>query len=207
MLHRVLNIPLLVLDATGNELISATKIWAYSLDTGCKLNVNKTFRRRPGSFLKVLYTFNLRSVHRGSPVWLSLSHKLVESKIILDCTLKSTTINLRKNRKSRKASYMKRLLQGLRSKEAKGAIVSPINIFADQFLSIFSPIFKCFVKNMSYIIYSKLCLRISKFVTIISCFQIKYCYLELLNFFHYLVAVLPMSIVQYYHYYYYYFFP
>ena len=84
---------------------------------------------------------------------------------------------------------MKRLLQGLRSKEAKGAIVSPINIFADQFLSIFSPIFKCFVKNMSYIIYSKLCLRISKFVTIISCFQMKYCYLELPNFFHYLVAV------------------
>ena len=36
----------------------------YSLDTGRKLNVHKTFRRRPGRFLNVLCTFNLRPVSR-----------------------------------------------------------------------------------------------------------------------------------------------
>ena len=42
------------------------------LDTGRKLNVHKTFRRRPGRLLNVLCTFNLRSVCRGyiSPVYL-----------------------------------------------------------------------------------------------------------------------------------------
>ena len=32
------------------------------VDTGRKLNVHKTFRRRPGRLLKVLCTFNLRPV-------------------------------------------------------------------------------------------------------------------------------------------------
>ena len=31
-------------------------------DTGRKLNVHKTFRRRPGCLLNVLFTFNLRPV-------------------------------------------------------------------------------------------------------------------------------------------------
>ena len=35
------------------------------VDTGRKLNVHKTFRRRPGRLLNVLYTFNLRPVTRG----------------------------------------------------------------------------------------------------------------------------------------------
>ena len=30
-----------------------------------KLNVYKTFRRRPGHFINVLYTFNLRPLSRG----------------------------------------------------------------------------------------------------------------------------------------------
>ena len=34
-------------------------------DTGRKLNVHKTLRRRPGRFLNVLYTFNLRPVSTG----------------------------------------------------------------------------------------------------------------------------------------------
>ena len=34
-------------------------------DTGRKLNVHKTFRRRPGRFLNVLCTFNLRPVSTG----------------------------------------------------------------------------------------------------------------------------------------------
>ena len=36
------------------------------VDTGRKLNVHKTFRRRPGSLLNVLCTFNLRPVFTGS---------------------------------------------------------------------------------------------------------------------------------------------
>ena len=35
---------------------------AAPVDTGHKLNVHKTFRRRPGRLLNVLYTFNLRPV-------------------------------------------------------------------------------------------------------------------------------------------------
>ena len=35
------------------------------LGTGRKLNVHKTFGRRPGRLLNVLCTFNLRPVSRG----------------------------------------------------------------------------------------------------------------------------------------------
>ena len=38
---------------------------ANPVDTGRKLNVHKTFRRRPGCLLNVLCTFNLRSVSTG----------------------------------------------------------------------------------------------------------------------------------------------
>ena len=37
----------------------------YLVDTGRKLNVHKTFRRRPGRLLNVLRTFNLRPVSTG----------------------------------------------------------------------------------------------------------------------------------------------
>ena len=37
----------------------------YPLDTGRKLNVHKTFRRRPRRLLNVLCTFNLRPVSIG----------------------------------------------------------------------------------------------------------------------------------------------
>ena len=38
---------------------------AYPVDTGRKLNVHKTFRRRPGPLLNVLCTFSLRPVSTG----------------------------------------------------------------------------------------------------------------------------------------------
>ena len=38
----------------------------FPVDTGRKLNVHKTFRRRPGRLLNVLCTFNLRLVSTGS---------------------------------------------------------------------------------------------------------------------------------------------
>ena len=37
----------------------------YPVDTGRKLNVHKTFRRRSERFLNVLCTFNLRPVSTG----------------------------------------------------------------------------------------------------------------------------------------------
>ena len=37
-----------------------------SVDTGRKLNVHKTFRRRPGRLLNFLYTFNLHPVSTGA---------------------------------------------------------------------------------------------------------------------------------------------
>ena len=40
----------------------------FPLDTGRKLNVHQTFRRRPGRLLNVLCTFNLRPVSRGFAV-------------------------------------------------------------------------------------------------------------------------------------------
>ena len=38
---------------------------SYPVDTGRKLNVHKTFRRRPGRLLNVLCTFNSRPVSAG----------------------------------------------------------------------------------------------------------------------------------------------
>ena len=38
---------------------------SFPVDTGRKLKVHKTFRRRPGRFLNVLCTFNLRPVPTG----------------------------------------------------------------------------------------------------------------------------------------------
>ena len=48
-------------------IISFTPTWIITVpvDTGRKLNVHKTFRRRPGHLLNVLCTFNLRPVFTG----------------------------------------------------------------------------------------------------------------------------------------------
>ena len=44
---------------------SLLRIKSIPVDTGRKLNVHKTFRRRPGRFLNVLCTFNLCPVFTG----------------------------------------------------------------------------------------------------------------------------------------------
>ena len=49
-----------------------------SVDTGRKLNVRKTFRRRPGYLLHVLYTFNLRPVFNGDASGFPGSHKIFQ---------------------------------------------------------------------------------------------------------------------------------
>ena len=54
--------------------------WSAPVDTGRKLNVHKTFKRRPGRLLNVLCTFNLRPVSKGEDILFSndikLSHRL-----------------------------------------------------------------------------------------------------------------------------------
>ena len=45
--------------------LSNFQIFLVPVDTGRKLNVHKTFRRRPGRLLNVLCTFNLRPVFTG----------------------------------------------------------------------------------------------------------------------------------------------
>ena len=46
-------------------LTSHARLVTFPIDTGRKLNVHKTFRRRPGRLLKVLCTFSLRPVSTG----------------------------------------------------------------------------------------------------------------------------------------------
>ena len=47
-------------------MMSHIYLFSYPVDTGRKLNVHKTFRRRPGRLLYVLCMFNLRPASRGS---------------------------------------------------------------------------------------------------------------------------------------------
>ena len=68
------------------------------VDTGRKLNVHKTFRRRPGCLLNVSCTFNLRPVSTG--MWLvsgaslnAVLSKLNEWLINIYYILHSTNIN------------------------------------------------------------------------------------------------------------------
>ena len=51
-----------------------------SVDTGRKLNVRKTFRRRPGHLLDVLCAFNLRPVFNGDASGFPGSHKIFQVK-------------------------------------------------------------------------------------------------------------------------------
>ena len=46
--------------------INSKNVQINPTDTGRKLNVHKTFRRRLGHFLNVLCTFNLRPVSMGN---------------------------------------------------------------------------------------------------------------------------------------------
>ena len=55
------------IDYCGRQLILRQRIYEFSFpaDRGRKLNVHKTFRRRPGRLLNVLCTFSLRPVSTG----------------------------------------------------------------------------------------------------------------------------------------------
>ena len=51
------------------------------VDTGRKLNLHKTFRRRPGRLLNVLCTFNLRPVSTGETEGQVDSKKIAKEEI------------------------------------------------------------------------------------------------------------------------------
>ena len=53
-------------DWNGEKFASICQI--TPVDTGRKLNVHKTFRRRPGRLLNILCAFNLRPVPTGTDV-------------------------------------------------------------------------------------------------------------------------------------------
>ena len=63
----------------------ALNLVSYPVDTGRKLNVHKTLRRRPGRpgrLLNVLCTFNLRPVSRGITLCNCLSQSFSASYVI-----------------------------------------------------------------------------------------------------------------------------
>ena len=53
----------------------------FPVDTGRKLNVHQTFRRRPGRLLNVLCTFSLRPVSIGLQVYI----KFIETSLKNNC--------------------------------------------------------------------------------------------------------------------------
>ena len=55
----------------------------FPVDTGRKMNVHKTFRRRPERLLNVLCTFNLRPVSTGLTITEGLGVKPQKTNILL----------------------------------------------------------------------------------------------------------------------------
>ena len=62
----------------------------FPVDTGRKLNVHKTFRRRPGRLLNVLCTFNLRPVSTGLNITVSIKKNLVLTTVLTSFFVKKT---------------------------------------------------------------------------------------------------------------------
>ena len=68
-LEELLNWPLTFSSNSGYYyFLSQSQVWFNPLNTGGKLNVHKTFRRRPKRFLNILCEFNLHLVSRGNGV-------------------------------------------------------------------------------------------------------------------------------------------
>ena len=68
-----------------------TSVHCALVDTGRKLNVHKTFRRRPGRLLNVLCTFNLRHMSTGADEFRGIGirnpNKLIITQINVNCIL------------------------------------------------------------------------------------------------------------------------
>ena len=72
--------------------LTTVSIGAALVDTGRKLNVHKTFRRRPGRLLNVLCTFNLRLVSTGSSLIFKLKEASKSTKPSLGISIDRSTI-------------------------------------------------------------------------------------------------------------------
>ena len=72
----------------------------FPVDTGCKLNVHKTFRRRPGRLLNVLCIFNLRPVSTGLLLSASFTTKFGLVSILTLENAFSWRFRFKANRKS-----------------------------------------------------------------------------------------------------------
>ena len=55
-------------------LVVQNGVHSNPIDTGRKLNVHKTFRRRPGRLLNVLFTFSLHPVSTGNFIVIARRH-------------------------------------------------------------------------------------------------------------------------------------
>ena len=64
----------------------------FPVDIGCKLNVHKPFRKRPGRLVKVLCTFNLRPVSGGFEIVLTFYLQYLMLKTIKKTTEKSNKV-------------------------------------------------------------------------------------------------------------------
>ena len=78
-----------------NNLVARTKKQINLVDTGRKLTVHKTFRRRPGRLLNVWCTFNLRPVSTGKVLWKRRYNNLLKnSKTFIFFIIKVRNANL-----------------------------------------------------------------------------------------------------------------
>ena len=80
-----------------------------TVDTGRKLNVHKTFRRRPGRLLNEFCTFNLRTVSTGSiPVNLSTCYNQI---FLVKMVVEILIVQAQKIDDCRQQSVIKRYLR------------------------------------------------------------------------------------------------
>ena len=81
--------------------INSKNVQINPTDTGRKLNVHKTFRRRLGHFLNVLCTFNLRPVSMGNVMMQVWELQLFRMKNLrvhfhIFCSLQNKSLSARK---------------------------------------------------------------------------------------------------------------
>ena len=69
------------------DLVRNIKFSKTPVDTGRKLNVHKTFRRRPGRLLNVLCTFNLCPVSKGIRFHVKSRLKKIKQPLDKGCKL------------------------------------------------------------------------------------------------------------------------
>ena len=78
---------------TGQELNTIVPIYHHPVDTGRKVNVHNTFRRRPGYLLNVICMFNLGPVSTENIIWLPLFQLIIKIQTYYHVTIDYQDIN------------------------------------------------------------------------------------------------------------------